>query len=88
MYANLDSESRQVIDMRVIEVFNRYSLSEICPEAVCTYRLFQMQQTHKFAVLSIELSVDIFEISTAAELLDLRAEKTGGVSQKLNNVIV
>ena len=42
------SEARQVSDKRIAEIFNASSPSETRPESGCSYRLFQMQQTHKF----------------------------------------
>ena len=43
------SEAKQVTEMRIAESFNKLSTEEVRPESACTYRLFQMQQTHKYA---------------------------------------
>jgi len=43
------SEAKQVIEMRIAESFNKLSPEEVRPESACPYRLFEMQQTHKYA---------------------------------------
>src|SRR5216117_352242 len=70
------SEARQVSDKRIAEIFNASSPSETRPESGCSYRLFQMQQTHKFDPLRTRLTVGIYETLILAASMDLRAGKT------------
>ena len=81
-YKLLGSEVRHVTETRVVELFNRLSHSETRVEATCTYCLFQMQQTHKFVSLLMELTVDISETSTAGKLSTSQAEVIDGTLQR------
>ena len=40
-------EAKQITDVRIAKIFNKLSPSEFRPQLTCTYRIFQMQQTHK-----------------------------------------
>jgi len=72
--------------MRIAEIFNKLSPTEHRPEPACTYRIFQMQQTHKYDHFFDSTNcVDTSETSTVAKLRDLQVVKAGGNSTKKTN---
>ena len=82
------SESRQISDRHVAELFNNLEPLEIRPEHGCSARLFQMQQTHKFStgnLNNINFIIGIYETLILAASMDLRAGKTGGSLRSRNN---
>ena len=74
--------------MRIAESFNKLSPEEVRPESACTYRLFQMQQTHMLIIFDTSSTnyVDISETLIVAELRGPQVEKTSRSLTKKNNV--
>ena len=82
------SESRQISDRHVAELFNNLEPLEIRPEHGCSARLFQMQQTYKFStgnLNNINFIIGIYKTLMLGALMDLLAKKNGGNFQKQNN---
>ena len=85
------SESRQISDRHVAELFNNLEPLEIRPEHGCSARLFQMQQTYKFStgnLNNINFIIGIYKTLMQGALMDPLVEKIGGSFQKENNVKV